>query len=91
MIIMNRLVKQRVLRSVNSTLDIHDMMEKTLKISASNVIIYDVHKGIASQLSGYMLSKGDINVETYKQHVHPDDLDTALFDTRRRDKCGVRL
>ena len=34
MIIMNRLVKQRVLRSVNSTFDIHDMMEKTLKISA---------------------------------------------------------
>ena len=82
MIIMNRLVKQRVLRSVNSTFDIHDMMEKTLKISASNVIIYDVHKGIASQLSGYMLSKGDINVETYKQHVHPDDLDTALENIR---------
>lgn len=82
MIIMNRLVKQRVLRSVNSTLDIHDMMEKTLKISASNVIIYDVHKGIVSQLSGYMLSKGDINVETYKQHVHPDDLDTVLENIR---------
>jgi signal transduction histidine kinase len=82
MIIMNRLVKQRVLRSVNSTLDIHDMMEKTLKISASNVIIYDVHKGIVSQLSGYMLSKGDINVETYKQHVHPDDLDTVLGNIR---------
>ena len=82
MIIMNRLVKQRVLRSVNSTFDIHDMMEKTLKISASNVIIYDVHKGIVSQLSGYMLSKGDINVETYKQHVHPDDLDTALENIR---------
>jgi len=82
MIIMNRLVKQRVLRSVNSTFDIHDMMEKTLKISASNVIIYDVHKGIVSQLSGYMLSKGDINVETYKQHVHPDDLDTVLENIR---------
>lgn len=82
MIIMNRLVKRRVLRSVNSTLDIHDMMEKTLKISASNVIIYDVHKGIVSQLSGYMLSKGDINVETYKQHVHPDDLDTVLENIR---------
>ena len=82
MIIMNRLVKQRVLRSVNSTFDIHDMMEKTLKISASNVIIYDVHKGIFSQLSGYMLSKGDINVETYKQHVHPDDLDTVLENIR---------
>ena len=82
MIIMNRLVKQRVLRSVNSTFDIHDMMEKTLKISASNVIIYDVHKGIFSQLSGYMLSKGDINVETYKQHVHPDDLDTVLGNIR---------
>jgi signal transduction histidine kinase len=82
MIIMNRLVKRRVLRSVNSTLDIHDMMEKTLKISASNVIIYDVHKGIVSQLSGYMLSKGDINVETYKQHVHPDDLDTVLGNIR---------
>jgi signal transduction histidine kinase len=82
MIIMNRLVKRRVLRSVNSTLDIHDMMEKTLKISASNVIIYDVHKGIVSQLSGYMLSKGDINVETYKQHVHPDDLNTVLENIR---------
>jgi signal transduction histidine kinase/PAS domain-containing protein len=82
MIIMNRLVKRRVLRSVNSTLDIHDMMEKTLKISASNVIIYDVHKGIVSQLSGYMLSKGDINVETYKQHVHPGDLDTVLENIR---------
>lgn len=82
MIIMNRLVKRRVLRSVNSTLDIHDMMEKTLKISASNVIIYDVHKGIVSQLSGYMLSKGDINVETYKQHVHPDDLDMVLENIR---------
>jgi signal transduction histidine kinase/PAS domain-containing protein len=58
------------------------MMEKTLKISASNVIIYDVHKGIVSQLSGYMLSKGDINVETYKQHVHPDDLDTVLENIR---------
>lgn len=82
MIIMNRLVKRRVLRSVNSTLDIHDMMEKTLKISASNVIIYDVHKGIVSQLSGYMLSKGDINVDTYKQHVHPDDLDMVLENIR---------
>lgn len=82
MIIMNRLVKQRVLRSVNSTLDIHDMMEKTLKISASNVIIYDVHKGIVSQLSGYMLSNGDIDVETFKQHVHPDDLDMVLKNIR---------
>ena len=78
MLVMNRLVKTRVQRSVNHTLDIHTMMEIALKISASNVIIYDIHKGFVSQLSGRMLPEAGIDVEEFKRHVHPDDLDKVV-------------
>lgn len=82
-LLLNRIIIRRVRQGVEHTLTIHDMMEKALKISANNVIIYDIHAAHVSLLSGSMLPEEGVSVEVFKQHVHPDDLQTVVSGIRR--------
>ena len=77
-LLMNRVIVRRVRQGVEYTASLHDIMEKALKISANNVIIYDINKHYTTKLYGHMLPDEGISDEDWKKHVHPDDLPGAL-------------
>ena len=77
-LVMNRVIIRRVRQGVNTTLTMHDMMERALKISSNNTIVYDIAKHYVYKLSGHMLPDEGVDVETFKQHVHPDDLNIVV-------------
>ena len=77
-LVMNRVIIRRVRQGVNTTLTMHDMMERALKISSNNTIVYDIAKQYVYKLSGHMLPDEGVDVETFKQHVHPDDLNIVV-------------
>ena len=77
-LIINRIVIRRVRHGVELTLTAHNMMEQALKISANNTIVYDINKQYVNKVSGHMLPDEGVNVETFKQHVHPDDLNLVI-------------
>ena len=77
-LVMNRVIIRRVRQGVNTTLTMHDMMERALKISSNNTIVYDIAKQYVNKLSGHMLPDEGVDVETFKQHVHPDDLNIVV-------------
>ena len=77
-LLMNRVIVRRVRQGVEYTASLHDIMEKALKISANNVILYDINKHYTTKLYGHMLPDEGISDEDWKKHVHPDDLPGAL-------------
>ena len=77
-LIINRIVIRRVRQGVELTLTAHNMMERALEISANNTIVYDINKQYVNKVSGHMLPDEGVNVETFKQHVHPDDLQLVI-------------
>ena len=72
--IFRRLRRQKIVRRLTA----HDLMEKALKISANNVIIYDLPHQHVIKVSGKMLPDEGISVEGFKEHVYPDDLDLVV-------------
>ena len=58
--IFRRLRRQKVVRSLTA----HDLMERALKISANNVIIYDIPRQHVIKVSGHMLPDEGISVES---------------------------
>ena len=72
--IFRRLHRQKIVRRLTA----HDLMEKALKISANNVIIYDIPHQHVIKVSGKMLPDEGISVEGFKEHVYPDDLDLVV-------------
>ena len=56
----------------------HDIMQRALEISDDNVIHYDLRRHYVYKINGHMLPDEGISVETFKQHVHPDDLDIVV-------------
>ncbi len=77
-LVINRIIMRRVRQGVELTLTAHNMMEQALKISANNTIVYDIDKQYVTKVSGHMLPDEGVNVETFKQHVHPDDLNLVV-------------
>lgn len=77
-LVINRIIMRRVRQGVELTLAAHNMMEQALKISANNTIVYDIDKQYVTKVSGHMLPDEGVNVETFKQHVHPDDLNLVV-------------
>ena len=77
-LVINRIIMRRVRQGVELTLTAHNMMEQALKISANNTIVYDIDKQYVNKVSGHMLPDEGVNVETFKQHVHPDDLNLVV-------------
>ena len=93
-LLINRAIIHRVRQGVNQTLTTHDLIEKALKISANNVIVYDIHNGYVNLMSGYMLPEEGVSVEVFKQHVHPDDLEmvvNGIQSLRRGEQQSVEF
>ncbi len=77
-LVFNVLNMSRVRKGVEYTQNIHDMMEKALKISDNNIIIFDIKKRFITRLNGNMLPEEGVDVDTFLAHVHPDDRDTVV-------------
>ncbi len=92
-LVINRIIMRRVRQGVELTLTAHNMMEQALKISANNTIVYDIDKQYVNKVSGHMLPDEGVNVETFKQHVHPDDLNLVVDSIMhwKGTERGVRL
>jgi len=58
--------------------EVHDMMERSLRVAGNNVIVHDVRRGVIRQLSGQMLPPEGITVDEFKRRVHPDDVEKVV-------------
>ena len=76
--LVNRIIRTRVRQRTEQTGFVTAMMQQALKISANNVIIYDLRSHWVNKLYGHMLPDEGVSEEEWKQHVHPDDLPQAL-------------
>jgi len=83
---MNYFMIRRIHLGAKNMQNIHDMMEKALKISDNNVIIYDIKKRYVTKLSGSMLPDEGIDVSTFLQHVHPDDREIVINGIRNLER-----
>jgi len=76
-IVLNYFIINHARKGVESTQNIHDMMEKALDITENNVILFDVKNRYVTELSGNMLPEEGVDVATFLEHVHPDDRETV--------------
>ena len=60
----------------------NEIMQKALKISDDNVILYDLTRNYVYKINGQMVPSEGISVEDFKKHVHPDDLDKVVQGIR---------
>ncbi len=76
--LLNFLIIKRARKGVEYTQSIHDMMEKALEISENNVILFDINKRYITKLSGNMFPEKGVDVETFLEHVLPEDRETVI-------------
>ncbi|MBQ8066652.1 MAG: PAS domain-containing protein [Prevotella sp.] len=70
--------RKRRKKGEEQVLSVRDLTAMALKISAHNVIVFDISSGHTSLLSGNMLPEGGASKELFKEHVHPDDVDMLV-------------
>ena len=78
-IIINRIILRRVRHTSQLSNSTQTIMQQALKISSSNVVYYDIPNRHVEKLYGHMLPDDGISREEWMEHVHPEDLDTALY------------
>ena len=78
-----RHVRMRIRQDADMMRSSYEMMNSALKVASNNVIIYDLRTSVIHQTSGKMLLAENVTVEEFKQHVHPDDLDTVVNSIRQ--------
>ena len=71
-------MKLRERGRVKLSLTPDEIMQKALDVTGDNVILYDLTRHYVYKLNGKMIPDEGISVEDFKQHVHPDDLDTVV-------------
>ncbi len=81
-LIWNRLILRRIHQTSDVAKNAYDMMQQALKINSSNVIYYDIARKYIDLLYGHMLPEEGITDEVWKEHVHPEDLPTVLYEMR---------
>jgi signal transduction histidine kinase len=73
-----RVQKRRVHAATEETLVTNALMQKALKLSANNVVVYDLRVNYINRISGHLFPEEGIDVEGWKSHVHPADLPDVL-------------
>lgn len=79
MLIQSRVVRRRIRNRISEATFNSKMMEQALKISANNVVRYDIREKHLYQLYGHLYPDGGLTAEQWKSHVHPDDLEATLL------------
>ena len=78
MVLATRIVSERLGRGAQRAKSTLAIMQQALKISANNVVRYDLGEHHIYQLFGHVFPEGGISLADWKRHVHPDDLEAAL-------------
>ena len=81
--ITNRFVLQRLRRSSRQMVSTNNLMQKAFKISANNVVEFDLRRRYIYRLSGHLLPEEGLPVDVWKNHLHPDDLEATLQQFHR--------
>lgn len=82
-LIQNRIVRHRVNESIASATSTYEMMEKALKTTDNDVVIYDIPGKIIRRLRGNLLPTPEMRAEDFAPHIHPDDVDQVLATVRQ--------
>ena len=82
-LIQNRVVRHRVNESIASATSTYEMMEKALKTTDNDVVIYDIPGKIIRRLRGNLLPTPEMRAEDFAPHIHPDDVDQVLATVRQ--------
>ena len=69
----NRLIVRRIRKRMEESAFTGKMMEQAVHTSANNVVRFDIRDHYIHSLYGGLFPKDGLDVETWKQHVHPDD------------------
>ena len=77
-LVRNRVIIRRVRQGADLAESSNVIMQQALKISANNVVRYDIREGYIYKLYGHLLPDEGLTVEEWKSHVHPDDLEPVL-------------
>ena len=82
-VITNRFVLQRLRQSTRQMVSTNNLMQKAFKISANNVVEFDLRRRYIYRLSGHLLPEEGLPVDVWKTHLHPDDLEATLQQFQR--------
>ena len=77
-LVRNRVIIRRVRQGGDLADSSNIIMQQALKISANNVVRFDIREGYIYKLYGHLLPDEGVTVEEWKSHVHPDDLGLVL-------------
>ena len=68
-----------------------EVMQNALKISGGQVVLYDLHQQYVYKINGEMLPDEGLDIEEFKKHVHPDDLDIVVqgIQSIRKGECQI--
>jgi len=79
-VVINCMIVRRKRKGMHDAVSVHEMMERALKISDNNVILYDVATRFTSKLSGRMFPEQGLGVDEFLKRVHPDDRHKIIED-----------
>ncbi len=89
-LISNRMILLRVRRRMEKAKTVTQMMDQAVAITSNDVVRYDLRDQYIYRLYGTMFPENGIDLEDWKSHVHPDDLEETLEWFRQVIYCGLK-